>query len=237
MVTDIFIRTYEKDLGWLRYCLKSIHKYVTGYRQIVICIPEPQKRLLDSWNLTAEKVVTCPVYKEDYLGQQVSKLQAYKYTDAEAIVFVDSDCCFKSPVDLSVELFEGELPIVYKTVYEHVGDAICWKEITEKTVGANLEYEYMRRLPFVFLSKTLKSASLYINILHDCNISDYVMRQPGRHFSEFNYLGAYAELNEKENYRFKDTEKEGYGNDYLKQNWSWGSITPEIKAELEAVTA
>jgi hypothetical protein len=177
------------------------------------------------------------VYKEDYLGQQVSKLQAYKYTDAEAIVFVDSDCCFKSPVDLSVELFEGELPIVYKTVYEHVGDAICWKEITEKTVGANLKYEYMRRLPFVFLSKTLKSASLYINILHDCNISDYVMRQPGRHFSEFNYLGAYAELNEKENYRFKDTEKEGYGNDYLKQNWSWGSITPEIKAELEAVTA
>lgn len=233
MTTDIFIRTYENDLEWLKYCLKSIHKYVTGYRNIIICIPEPQKKLLDSWNLTAEKVVTCPVYKEDYLGQQISKIESYKYTDAEAIVFVDSDCCFNAPVDLSKELFENGLPIIYKTLYTSVGDAICWKEITEKTVDHELEYEYMRRLPFIFLSKTLKSASLYIKLKHDCELDKYILRQPGRHFSEFNYLGAYAELNEKENYYFRDTEKEGYGNMYLKQNWSWGGITPEIKAELE----
>lgn len=237
MTTDIFIRTYEKDLGWLRYCLRSIAKYVTGYRQIIICIPDPQRKLLDPWNLTAEKIVTSPVYKEDYLGQQISKMEAYKHTDADAIVFVDSDCCFNKPVDFSVELFEGERPIIYKTLYERVGDAICWKEITEKTLGISLEYEYMRRLPFIFLSQTLKSASLYIKLKHNLEVSEYILKQPGRHFSEFNYLGAYADANENELYRFKDTEKEGYGDDYLKQNWSWGGITPEIKAELEAATA
>lgn len=237
MTTDIFIRTYDKDLEWLKYCLKSIHKYVTGYRQIIICIPENQRRLLDNWNLTAEKIVTCSVYKEDYLGQQITKLESYKYTDAQAIVFVDSDCCFKCPVDLSVELFEDERPIVYKTLYDRVGDAICWKEITQKTVGSNLNYEYMRRLPFVFLSRTLRDACLYIKLKHDCEVSEYVLRQPGRHFSEFNYMGAFADLNENNNYRFKDTEKEGWGSDYLKQNWSWGGLTEEIKAELEALTA
>lgn len=238
MTTDIFIRTYEKDLEWLKYCLKSIHKYVTGYRQIIICIPEPQRKLLDKGGLTSEKIVTCPVYKEDYLGQQISKMLSYEYTDAQAIVFVDSDCCFNKYVDFSIELFENEKPIIYKTLYEKVGDAICWKGITEKVTGQdNIAYEYMRKLPFIFLSETLQRANNYIVEKHNVSLEHYVTSQPGRHFSEFNYLGAFADLHEKENYRFKDTEIEGHGNTYLKQGWSWGGLTPEIKAELEAVTA
>lgn len=237
MKADIFIRTYEKDLEWLKYCLKSITKYVTGYRQIIICIPEPQQKLLDSWNLTTEKIVTCPVYNEDYLGQQVSKIQAYKYTDAEAIIFIDSDCCFNKYVNLQSELFQEGKPIVYKTMYEKVGEAICWKGITEKTIGESLEYEYMRRLPFVFLSKTLRSADLFFKLKHGKESEEYILAQPGRHFSEFNYMGAYADLFEKENYCIKDTEIDGFGNIYLKQFWSWSNLTIEEKEELEALTA
>lgn len=236
MKADIFIRTYEKDLEWLKYCLKSISKYVTGYRQIIICIPDPQRKLLDGWNLTAEKIVTCPVYKEDYLGQQISKLKAYEHTDADVLIFIDSDCCFNKPVDFQKELFQDGKPIIYKTLYEHVGEAICWKEITEKTLGEPLQFEYMRRLPFVFLSKTLRSADLFLKIKHGKDSEEYIMGQPGRHFSEFNYMGAYADQYEKESYCIKNTEIDGYGNMYLKQNWSWGGITPEIKEEMEALT-
>lgn len=237
MITDIFIRTYSKDLDWLKYCLKSIHKYVTGYRNIIICIPEPQRSLLDSWNLTSEIIVTCPVYQEDYLGQQITKILSYQYSNAEALVFVDSDCCFKNPVNFQEELFETDKPIIYKTVYEHVGDAICWKQITEKVIGQELKYEYMRRLPFVFLRETLYRADVFILDKHGKSAEDYIQSQPGRHFSEFNFLGAFADIYENNLYRFKDTELEGHGSDYLRQFWSWGKITPEIKAELEAVTA
>lgn len=236
MTTDIFIRTYKNDLEWLKYCLRSIAKYVTGYRQIIICIPEDQKHLLDGWGFSSEKIVSCPVYERDYLGQQISKMKAFEHTDAEAVIFIDSDCCFNKPVDLSEELFENGKPIIYKTLYEKVGDAICWKSITEKTIGQPLEFEYMRRLPFVFLTKTLKSANLFIKLQHNVDTEVYVMDQPGRHFSEFNYLGAYADKFEPENYCIKDTEKDGHGNMYLKQFWSWSGLKPEEREELEVLT-
>src|ERR1700741_2957188 len=98
MKVDIYIRTYKNDLGWLQYCLRSIHKYVTGYRKIIVCIPENQVSLLNDFNL--QNVITCPIYKNDYIGQQVSKLLSYKETDADYILFVDSDVCFSKPTNM-----------------------------------------------------------------------------------------------------------------------------------------
>lgn len=234
MTTDIFIRTYENDLDWLKYCLMSIQKYVVGYRQVIICIPENQRHLLDNWNLTAEKVVTCPIYKEDYLGQQVSKVLSYKYTDADSIVFIDSDSIFTKPTNLIDEMFENGKPIIYKTVYEHVGDAICWKEITEKAIGEPLKYEYMRRLPCVYLRSTLINAGNHILVTKGINIDEYIISQPERDYSEFNYLGAYSDIFENGQYRIKDTEIEGHGNDFFNQYWSWGGIEI-VKNEIEKI--
>ena len=38
MSIDIFIRTYPKDFFILNYCLKSIRKFVSGHRNIIINI-------------------------------------------------------------------------------------------------------------------------------------------------------------------------------------------------------
>jgi hypothetical protein len=56
MQTDIFIRTYGKDLEWLKYCLRSVAKYCSGFRQIVIVIPKKDFPLIS--HLTNEKVLT-----------------------------------------------------------------------------------------------------------------------------------------------------------------------------------
>ena len=32
----IFIRSYHRDLEWLRYCLASINKFVTGFDGVVV---------------------------------------------------------------------------------------------------------------------------------------------------------------------------------------------------------
>ena len=87
MNVDIFIRTYEKDLEWLKYALKSIHLHVTGYRNIVITIPNAS--LLSGCSV--EKVIQVKDLKDGYLGQQLTKMTANLYTDADAIVFWDSD--------------------------------------------------------------------------------------------------------------------------------------------------
>ena len=35
-MTDIFIKTYPGDFIWLKYCIRSIEKFVTGFRNIII---------------------------------------------------------------------------------------------------------------------------------------------------------------------------------------------------------
>lgn len=224
MTVDIFIRTYKNDLEWLKYCLKSINKYVTGYRNIIISIPQNDKHLLDSWNLTIEKVASWnPTTDNGYIDQQINKLLAYQTTDANYILFVDSDCIFKEPVNVQEHYFMDNIPYLMKTRYELVGDAICWKETTESIIGKPLEYEYMRRIPCLYRSETLKDLDLYVNCIGLASRD---------RLSEFNLIGAYIDLFEKEKYRIIDTEKEPIPTDCARQMWSWGGLTNEVKQEI-----
>src|SRR5690348_1072398 len=154
MTVDIFIRTYKNDLEWLTYCLHSIHKHLRGFRKIIISIPKDQVHLLIPYNLTQEIIVTEEVFQDDYLGQQVSKIFAFEHTDADFILFMDSDCIVKHLCNVS-DFFRNGKPILLKTKYDQVGDAICWKAITEKFLGYEVEYEYMRRLPVIYHTSSL----------------------------------------------------------------------------------
>lgn len=223
---DIFIRTYHKDLEFLKYCLRSIHKFVTGYNKIIICIPEEDAHLLQDWNLTQEEIILWnPVCKNGYIDQQISKLKAYEMCDADYILYVDSDVCFTTPTDLS-EFFVNDKPYLMKTRYELVGDAICWKQCTEEILGITLKYEYMRRIPIMFKRSTLTALSKHIDVL------ELAKRE---RLSEFNLIGAFAALTNLDEYHIIDTEHEALPKQVAKQFWSWGNITPKVKDELETI--
>jgi len=225
MTTSIFIRTYHKDIAWLNYALKSIHKYCSGFCEIVICIPKSQRALLN--HLTAEKVVVCPDYTNDYLGQQVSKMLAYKYCSGDMIFYTDSDCIFLKPTKPEDFLING-LPFILKTPYEKVGDAICWKKPTELALRYPIGYEYMRRLPLMYYSNTLRNINKYL-----LGSQDYILKQ--EMFSEFNIIGAFAEKFETNSYAFLDTDTCELPPLHLKQFFSHDGVErfeEEIKAML-----
>ncbi len=235
MSVAIFIRTYKNDLDWLQYCLKSITKYVTGYDKIVVCIPENQVRLLGDFNL--DNIVTCPVYKDDYLGQQLSKLMADTYCNTDYVVYVDSDCVFTEPVDLSKRMFFEGKPIIYKTHYSKVGTAICWKEPTEKALNKKgIEWEFMRRMPIIYKSETIKDLRDYLELIHNRPLENHVIDRPFREYSEFNVLGAYADSFCPEEYHIHNTDY-GIEPNFLIQHWSWGRLTKEIKENIEKILA
>lgn len=226
MTVDIFIRTYKNDLEWLSYCLQSIHKHLRGFRKIIISIPKDQVHLLVPFNLTQEVVVTEEIYEDDYLGQQVSKIFSFEHTDAEYILFMDSDCIVKHSCTVN-DFFRNDKPILLKTKYEQVGDAICWKEITERFVGHQVDFEYMRRLPVVYENNTLLNLVCKYE-----NIREYIISQPNRSFSEFNAIGAFIEKYESGKYEIIDTDNE-VPYSPVRQFWSWGGITKEVKQEIE----
>lgn len=227
---DIFIRTYSGDLEWLKYCLQSIDKFASGFNQVIIAIPENQRYLLDSWGLTKEKIVTCKDYgKQDYLGQQISKLYSWRDSEADFILFMDSDCIFTRPTNLS-EYFKGGKPIIYKTDYSKVGDAICWKRVTERFAGFHIQFEYMRQMPLVYWRETLKNVCDW-----QSNFEQKILSQPGTLFSEFNLIGAYAEKYESERYEFLQTDlatAARFESNPLIQYWSWGGVDGK-RAEIE----
>ena len=221
MIVDIFIRTYDKDLKWLKYCLESIHKFSYGFRDIIICIPFWQQNLLQ--HLTKEKIVTCPVYKNDYIGQQISKLQAFKYTDAEYIMFLDSDCLMTKKFCPEEYAIFGK-PIILKEAYSKFEgqDVMCWKPITENILGFEVEYEYMRRHPFTYRRDTLEELYRYF----PC------MEEP-KELSEFNLIGAYCDKYEKDKYVFIEVGDNSLPEPNLKQYWSHSGLTEQEEQEIQ----
>ena len=228
-MVSIFIRTYHRDIKWLNYCLESIHKNLVGWSEIIICIPTGQETLLS--HLTSEKVVTCKIYKDDYLGQQISKIQAHQHCKGDYILFVDSDVIFKPNANVLDYFYENK-PIILKANYNSVGEAICWKKPTEKLFNEKIEFEYIRFAPQIFHKSTLE---MFNESFPD--IENYVMSQPYRQFSEFNALGFYAEKMQPNDYSIIDISNgvtEYFPENNAIQKWSWGGISEEIKKELES---
>lgn len=228
MHVDIFIRTYSKDIEWLNYALRSIHKYVTGYRNIIVAIPTKDVHLLS--HLTAEKVVGVYDLEDGYLGQQLTKMQAWKLTDADAIVFWDSDVVATEPIDVRTEYFRDGKIILYKTRYSSLGAECPWQPITAKAVGVTPEWEYMRRMPMVFWRNTLMGCETGIEKRHGMSLERYIASQPHRAFSEFNVLGVFADG--ATDYESIDTESIQMPPCKVDQMWSWGGITGEVLGKL-----
>lgn len=211
---DIFIKSYYKDFKFLNYCLKSIDKYLTGYNKIVIVIPKRDYQIYKAVIHTDLPIELHAVdeYGDGYLYQQYCKMTAYKYCDSQFIMFVDSDCIFYKPIDLKELVRNGKPEILY-THYAKVGDAICWKQCTERFMNDTVYYEYMRRLPLIYHRETLET-------IHNLepNLESIVMNS-GR-FSEFNALGAWAHKNQADKYRFENTDNWQYIDPINIQLWS-----------------
>jgi len=227
---SIFIKSYRNDFSFLHYGQKSIEKFVTGYSEVVVVVPEWDVEIFDSVISGIDVDVTLvPVkeYGDGYLYQQFVKMTAHQFCSQDYIMFVDSDCVFTSPVDISPT--ENYKPDILMTDYADVGDAICWKGPTERWIGCSVNYEYMRRIPLVYRSATLLSISMERPFL------EREIMDSGK-FSEFNAMGIWAHLNEPENYNFIDTAKWEYAPHIARQFWSWGGLNAclhEIKAILD----
>ena len=131
MTTDIFIRSYSGDFKWLAYALKSLNMRSKGFRDIHIVVPAGQSSLLS--HLTVEKIHECPVYSDDYLGQQITKLMADTYTDADYIMHFDSDTVLTADVTPDTFIVNGK-PINYYEPYAKL-EGCPWQPIVAKICG------------------------------------------------------------------------------------------------------
>ena len=232
MTCSIFIKTYATDFPWLKYCLRSIAKFCSGFSEIVLVAGYDDIKELNSWGLTRERLVGVHEKEPGYLWQQAVKMNADSMCSSDFILFVDSDCCFTRQVTPDM-FFMDRKPISFKTSYVSLGDAVHWKPPTEKALGFKCDWETMRRFPLVYPRHTLAGLRAHIADQHKMSFNDYVIYSGG--FSEFNALGSFILDKLPDALHWIDTERDDMPATVLVQHWSHGGLTDEIKARLEAI--
>jgi hypothetical protein len=154
MKLDIVLKTWPNDYGWLPYLFRSMAKFATGYDNLILVIEEqfPAPEKIPEGAI----VKRCRQYEaggqvESIYGVAIERLRAWHYSNADVIVFVDSDCVFTRPTNLKTDPFiNAEKPIVYYRTWGEVGPAICWHAPTLAALGFEPPFETMFGYPATY---------------------------------------------------------------------------------------
>lgn len=223
---DILIRTYPGDYCWLWHCLRQIERHARGFRHVHIVVPEGDSGPLS--HLTREIIHECPRYQDDYLGQQITKMRADQYSDADLIMHMDSDTILvreTSPDDF----VENGRVILYHEPYSRIDSP--WQPIVAEILGYEPSQEFMRRHPFMYPRWLYSDVRDFIEKRHETDLETYVLSRPHRSFTEFNVIGAHAWRHRREQFAWRLPEQ---GPVHVRQFWSWGGIDAAMK-ELEEI--
>lgn len=247
MSTTIFISSYFKDLPWLEHCLRSIQKFATGFEEVVVQVPldlhmSEMNDLCKRHGASAVAGMEEPVGKGN-LCQQIYKARADKECSGDFILYMDSDCVFTAPVTPATYFEESELQsLPYLCIRPWLkcreDEQKAWRETTDKCIGFRTDYSTMCRHPAVHPRWVLPKLRDYISRVHRMQFVEFMLsRKPDfpQGVSEFNLIGNFARQFYPENYAWVDLSTQPEPFNPLKQFWSHGSITPEIKSELKAL--
>lgn len=215
--TDIFIKTYTGDRDYHQYCLASIEKFCTGFRNTVV---------VDDGGTEPPK---------PYLRQQVYKCYADTHTDADYILITDSDTLFNQPVTPE-SFMAGGKPIWIHTPWTpemlaHAGTA-TWKRVMTQFRGQEPPSEFMRRQPFVFPRHVFASLRDYCWQKHGRTLEQYIMESGA--FSEFNVIGHHCWTRHHDDFHWIDSSKDELPPPLVRQFWSHDPIEKNLE-EIQTI--
>ena len=208
-VTDILIKTYSKDLPWLAWCLRSINKFTSGFRKTIIISPDDDMGSTDKMGYDWQQRFEYGMGNSNqdfYLSQQVFKMYADTFTDANFILHIDSDTIFTCTVTPETYFRDGK-PVIMMTPIDqaHPDEQQAWRKVMNKFMGKPSQFEFMRRFPFVYPRWAYGSLREFCLQRHGITLDKYIMSQPYREFSEFNCMGFYLWENHRDKFSWVDT--------------------------------
>jgi len=176
----------------------------------------------------------CRDYRDDYLGQQATKLDADRLSDADYICHVDADCIFDRATTPE-DLVAGGRPRVVMRPYASLGRHWPWRRPTEAFLGWEVTHDFMQRPPFTYPRSIYGEVREHARAVHRMELETYVTTRPPRGFSEFNVLGAYAHARHREQFDWIDSAVEDPGAGPCRWYWSWGGLDPSTRREIGAI--
>lgn len=148
LTTDVFVKTYPPDYAWLTTLWKSF-AHVSGYRDILVCIEEQYPEPVGLPDRA--RVVRCRQCEGRGFSPALERMRAHQYSDAERVVYIDSDCVWSRPVDIQTEpTINLARPIVLWRTWEEANGAAYLRPHAAATLGYDPKVETMCRYPFTF---------------------------------------------------------------------------------------
>lgn len=236
MKVSILIATFDRDFGWLRWCLRSIGKFATGFHEVVVAIPEATPAAA-AIALTKD-CPGLPVFRfhtfDDWSGKGfVRHMDQIIHADqicpdADFILHLDSDCIFTQPVTPRDYFLNGK-PVLLGAPYEWIVKTtgnhhyLAWKKAVEAAIGGMTTVERMRRHPAVHYRMTYQKTRDCI-LAHTGKLSSEYIRTTRNEFPqtfcEFATLGEVAARYFGNAYALLDQSRGEQPPDKLMQFWS-----------------
>lgn len=225
MVVDIFCRTYDGDAKWLAKTLPTWIEHCTWVRKIIVSGIDSE--CTDVKGVCADNEVDFVADDESaeitdgYINQQYTKMRADLFTDADMVMFIDSDTVCRG-LSVRDDLSTNGVPDLLHSSWDRVGDAMCWRAPTQQWIGRTPPYEFMRRFPLLYHTDTLRQCREYISKTNGKTLLDIM--KGAKSVSEFNLIGAYAWEFEHDRYHWVDADTSDLKLNPFRQYWSHGGV-------------
>eukprot|EP00421_Protoceratium_reticulatum_P016361 CAMPEP_0168390642 /NCGR_PEP_ID=MMETSP0228-20121227/17579_1 /TAXON_ID=133427 /ORGANISM="Protoceratium reticulatum, Strain CCCM 535 (=CCMP 1889)" /LENGTH=323 /DNA_ID=CAMNT_0008403941 /DNA_START=101 /DNA_END=1072 /DNA_ORIENTATION=- len=250
-----FIRSWEGDIEWLPYCLRSLCTFgtavVTDVRLVVL--EEQNARFNQFFNDHAhfhwvrrntsdtdkfyEKYNHMKARMPDYVGQQYDKMNADAYDGSDYIMYIDTDTIFHRQLLLSDVFVDGHklrypispfelLPPVYKDVLAP-GTAFVL-DLAESDPALN--WDFMRRGGLTYPRTMYKQMRETIGDIHKGQAFPDIIfgfAQAVKCPSEFEIMGAYNYKYQAQMFNFEDDSAQAASFPVI-QFWSWGGVADHV---------
>lgn len=247
MTVDIFIKTCPKDYPWLMWCLRSIDRWTTGFRSIVVVADQPlaavavaAQRLVVYWCYAPPPSLadigghpgTFP-HGVGYAWQQGIKLLWTRFTDADAVAIFDSDFVLRRPLSPEMFLHRGR-PALWHRPWSEAGNGIIHKPAADHFIHGDSPFDFMPGPCLYATREATEGLQDYMRLIWHQTPTEYMLDPRHPPPSEYNLFGAY--LHEK------SLDRAHHGYDFIRpiadwpirQFWSWGGITASLLSDLEA---
>lgn len=227
MTASLFYKSYQRDFEWLKYSLRSVVKFTTGFSETVV-VSDFGEPLPPIGAVEKHFFVQSP--EPRYITQQICKVTADAYVKSDVLIYNDSDTLFVAPMQPS-DLMENGKPIWLYEPYDGMTnpDVMARQKAVSEFVGQPVEFEFMRRHPFIITRELLVEVRRFCLRHHGVPMEQWMMKHQDN-LSEFNLLGAVLW------HYMRDAIAWKHPNDiptYVRQFWSHGGITDSNRREME----
>lgn len=211
---DILVVCHWRDIEYLRYLVRSIQRFCTGFNGVTICVPSSENDGRYKWLSDGFRV---HYYEETagtgFLQHMVMKCSADAICPgADLILHLDADCMFMSDCNPGDFLTADFKPVLYREKYAGLPNTNrkYWQSTVKAATGLDPVWETMVRHPAVHRKETYQFLRAQVQQHTGREFSEYVMSGQNKFpqsFCEFNSLGAIAELITPLSYSFVEYDR------------------------------